>query len=412
MRTVRQISHLKPLTIKTLKVAAYARISHSDLRDSLATQISYYSELIQSTENWQYAGVYVDDSISGRTQIQRHGFQDLLVACRTGQVDVILTKSISRFGRNTVELLSVVRELKALGISVRFEKEGIDTLTADGELLMTLLASVAQAESDSLSQNLKWQIRKKFEQGIPHTPQDIFGYRWNGEEYVIEPDEASVVRQVFDWYLEGTSVPEITKRLNEQGVLTRLGNPFTVSSVREFFKQEAYFGRLVLQKTYREEFGRNPKRNEGQRTKYIVEDAHEPIVTKDYFDRVIAEKTRRYHIMFQESHKHKGVFRDKIICHHCQTSMIVRVDSKRVNRTIRYCCRNRDRFGKEACVARTLSEKRLLASLRDYHDSPISKDWADENVASLSFDSLLNHLIVTPKKGKSYQVPVKKGRHL
>lgn len=412
MRTVRQIFHLKPLTIKTLKVAAYARISHSDLRDSLATQISYYSELIQSTENWEYAGVYVDDSISGRTQIQRHGFQELLVACRTGQVDVILTKSISRFGRNTVELLSVVRELKALGISVRFEKEGIDTLTADGELLMTLLASVAQEESDSLSQNLKWQIKKKFEQGIPHTPQDIFGYRWNGEEYVIEPDEASVVRQVFDWYLEGTSVPEITKRLNKQGVLTRLGNSFTVSSVREFFKQEAYFGRLVLQKTYREEFGRNPKRNEGQRTKYIVEDAHEPIVTKDYFDRVIAEKTRRYQIMFQESHKHKGVFRDKIICQHCQTPMMVRVDSKKVHRTIRYCCRNRDRFGKEACVARTLSEKRLLASLNAYHGSTISKEWADENVASLSFDSLLNHLIVTPKKGKNYQVPIKKGRHL
>lgn len=412
MRTVRQISHLKLPVIPSLKVAAYARISHSDLRDSLATQISYYSELIQSTENWEYAGVYVDDSISGRTQIQRHGFQDLLVVCREGKVDMILTKSISRFGRNTVELLSVVRELKALGVSVRFEKEGIDTLTADGELLITLLASVAQAESDTLSQNIKWQIRRKFEQGMPHTPQHIFGYRWNGEGYVIEPYEASVVRQVFAWYLGGASVPEITQRLNEQGILTRLGNAFTVSSVREFFKQEAYFGRLVLQKTYRETFGHNPKRNKGQRTKYIVEDAHEPIVTKAYFDRVITEKTRRYQAMFQESHKHKGIFRDKISCHHCQTPMMVRVDSKKVHRTIRYCCRKRDRFGKEACVARTLGEKRLLVSLRDYHGSIISKEWANENIASLSFDSLENHVIVTPKKGKSYQVPIKKGRKL
>jgi len=300
LRTVRLIQPRMTPQKPKLRVAAYARVSDSRLHHSLSTQVSYYSRLIQSHPDWELVGVYYDEGISGKEQSNRQGLQDLLKACDDGKIDRILTKSIARFGRNTVDLLSTVRVLRQKNIGITFEKEGIDSLSSEGELMLTLLASVAQEESHNISENLRWQIKKKFEQGQPHTPQDIYGYRWNGENYVIEPDEAKVVRQVFQWFLDGDNVPMITKKLNEQGVLTRLGNPFTVSSVREFFKQEAYFGRLVLQKTYREPFSRNPKRNNGQKNKYIVEDAHEAIVSKSYFDVVLQEKERRYKVMHQE----------------------------------------------------------------------------------------------------------------
>lgn len=412
MRTVRKIQPIKIPQKTKLKVAAYARVSDSRLHHSLSTQVSYYSRLIQSQPDWELAEIYYDEGISGKEQGNRQGLQDLLTACNEGKVDRILTKSIARFGRNTVDLLSTVRLLRQKNIGITFEKEGIDSLSSEGELMLTLLASVAQEESYNISENLRWQIKKKFEQGRPHTPQDIYGYRWNGENYVIEPSEAKVVRQVFQWYMDGDNVPLITKKLNELGLLTRLGNFFTVSSVREFFKQEAYFGRLVLQKTYREPFSRNPKRNKGQKNKYIVEDAHEPIVSKEYFDEVIKEKERRYKTMNQESHVHKGVFRERIECGHCGKRMMTRVDSKKVHRTIRYCCRTRDRFGFSSCPCKTLSEKRILATFEDKIGYKPYKTWVSENIKKVIYDSSVGLITVFPVKGRSYELMVRKEHFL
>ncbi|ELY5747895.1 recombinase family protein [Streptococcus iniae] len=412
MRTVRRIQPLMSPPKTKIKVAAYARVSDSRLHHSLSTQVSYYSRLIQSHPDWELVGVYYDEGISGKEQTNRQGFQDLIRLCGEGKVDRILTKSIARFGRNTVELLTTVRQLRLKNIGVTFEKEGIDSLSSDGELMLSLLASVAQEESQNISQNVKWRIKKNFEQGIPHTPQDMYGYRWNGVNYVIEPTEAEVIRQVFDWYLKGDTVPDITNKLNEKGVLTRLGNPFTVASIREFFKQEAYFGRLVLQKTYRADFSRNPKRNKGQRTKYIVENAHEPIVSKAYFDKVIEEKNRRYRLRNQETHLHKGICRERIRCHHCGQLMMTRVDSKKVNRTVRYCCRTRDRHGPKSCPSKTLGEKRLLATFESMLGFLPDAEWMDENIKELVFDSLDYILFVTLKKGKSYTLKIMEGRIL
>ena len=215
MRIVRRIQPMMTPQKPKLRVAAYARVSDSRLHHSLSTQVSYYSRLIQSHPDWELVGVYYDEGISGKEQSNRQGLQDLLKACDDGKIDRILTKSIARFGRNTVDLLSTVRVLRQKNIGITFEKEGIDSLSSEGELMLTLLASVAQEESHNISENLRWQIKKKFEQGQPHTPQDIYGYRWNGENYVIEPDEAKVVRQVFQWFLDGDNAPMITKKLNE-----------------------------------------------------------------------------------------------------------------------------------------------------------------------------------------------------
>lgn len=164
MKTIKKLETLNVTDVKKQKVAAYARVSHQDLLQSLSEQISYYSKLIQDNPSWEYAGVYFDNSVSGRNTKNRKEYLRLIDDCRKGKIDIILTKSISRFGRNTIELLEIIRELKKLNIGVQFEKENIDTLTTDGELLLTLLAAVSEEESKAIGSNVRWSVKKKFKQ--------------------------------------------------------------------------------------------------------------------------------------------------------------------------------------------------------------------------------------------------------
>ena len=188
----------------TEKVAAYARVSmESDrMMQSLSSQISYYSELIQKNPQWQYVGVYADNFISGTSTDKRTEFQRLVADCEAGKIDIVLTKSISRFARNTVDLLETVRRLKELGIEVRFEKERINSLSEDGELMLTLLASFAQEESRSISENIRWATQKRFEQGIPNGKFRVYGYRWEGDQLVPVPEEAAIVKRIFQNFLD------------------------------------------------------------------------------------------------------------------------------------------------------------------------------------------------------------------
>ena len=162
MKTIKKLETLNVTDAKRQKVAAYARVSHRDLLQSLSEQISYYNKLIQDNPSWEYAGVYFDNSVSGRNTKKRKEYLRLIDDCRKGKIDIILTKSISRFGRNTIELLETIRELKKLNVGVQFEKENIDTLTTDGELLLTLLAAVSEEESKGIGSNVRWSLNKDY----------------------------------------------------------------------------------------------------------------------------------------------------------------------------------------------------------------------------------------------------------
>mgnify|MGYP000446792924 FL=1 len=192
MPNLRKIEAAVPIIREKKKVAAYARVSMQSERmlHSLSAQVSYYSGLIQKNPDWEYAGVYADDFISGTNTVKRDEFKRMLADCEAGKIDIILTKSISRFARNTVDLLETVRHLKDLGVEVRFEKERIRSMDGDGELMLTILASFAQEESRSISDNVKWGIRKRMQNGIPNGHFRIYGYRWEGDELVIVPEEA------------------------------------------------------------------------------------------------------------------------------------------------------------------------------------------------------------------------------
>ena len=233
MKTVKKIEITRPVLPTRKKVAAYARVSmESDrMMHSLSTQVSYYNVLIQSNPEWEFAGVYADNFISGTSTEKRTEFQRMLADCEAGKIDIVLTKSISRFARNTVDLLETVRHLKELGIEVQFEKEHINSLSDDGELMLSLLASFAQEESRSISENARWAIQKRFEKGIPNGHFRVYGYRWEGDDLVPVPEEAAIVKRIYQNFLDGKSRLETERELAAEGITTRDGCRWVDSNI-------------------------------------------------------------------------------------------------------------------------------------------------------------------------------------
>ena len=299
MKTIRKIQKFKPC-LHLKRVAAYVRVSvDTDKTErSFSNQVSYFSELIQSNPEWVYAGVYSDLGITGTNTKKRQGFQKMLDDAEAGKIDVILTKSIQRFARNTVDLLSIVRHLKELGVEVRFEKERINSLSGDGELMLTILASFAQAESQNISTNIRWTFKKKNTQGIPNQHFFVYGYRWEGDRLVPFPAEAEVVRKIYADFLAGKTLQEIVDSLLASGVKTFRGRKvFWRTSINNMLRNSVYTGEMLLQKGFViDPLSKKYKRNEGELPQYLVPDDHEAIIDRKTFDDVqalIAEKKEK-----------------------------------------------------------------------------------------------------------------------
>lgn len=295
MKEIRRIQAPPTPAPKRLRVAAYSRISEITERSpiSLSTQVSYYQRLITDNPAWEYAGVYADAGISG-TNTLRPQFQELLTQARNGHIDLILTKSISRFSRNTLDLLSIARELKDLGVEIRFEKEGISTMSGDGELMLTLLASFAQAESEQLSANVKWRVTKQFEQGLANGFR-LYGYTNSADatDVQIVEHEARVVRRVFTMYLQEISCERMVEIFTAEGIYTRAGEPFSPEVPRAWLDNETYTGTLILGRHYSDMLGEHSKLNKGEMPMYRVENAIPAIISPELFTKVQEERKRR-----------------------------------------------------------------------------------------------------------------------
>ena len=285
--------------IKRLRVAAYARVSSGKdaMLHSLSAQVSYYSTIIQGNSKWQYCGVYADEAITG-TKDERENFQRMLADCRAGKLDLILTKSISRFARNTVTLLETVRELKSMGIDVYFEEQNIHSKSADGELMLTLLASFAQAESLSVSENMKWRIRKGFENGELMNFRFMFGYDISKKGIEIDPEEAEIVQDIYARFLDGQSMESIARVLNERGIKGTYGGTWTCERIKCLLTNEKYTGNALLQKSYvNNHLEKKKVTNHGELPQYYAEGTHDAIIDMETFGRAqqriseIAEKT-------------------------------------------------------------------------------------------------------------------------
>lgn len=286
-KTVQKIEAKKPLIPVRKKVCAYARVSSGkdEMLHSLSAQISYYSEYIQSRGDWLYVGVYADSAVTG-TKDSREEFQRMLEDCRNGKIDMIITKSISRFARNTVTLLSTVRELKELGVDVWFEKENIHSISGDGELMLTILASFAQEESLSVSENCKWRIRHNYEEGIPNGF-TVYGYNVKKRKLTINEKQAVIVREIFDMYLNGKGSNIIARTLNEQAVPAPGGDTWHQARIMQILRNEKYIGDLNLQKYYSENhITKRTLVNDGYLKRYYVRENHEPIIDRAVFEKV------------------------------------------------------------------------------------------------------------------------------
>lgn len=344
---------------KLVRVAAYARVSSGKdaMLHSLSAQVSYYSDLIQKHPGWQYCGVYADEALTG-TKDNRENFQRLLADCRAGKIDLVITKSISRFARNTVTLLETVRELKLLGIDVYFEEQNIYTLSADGELMMTILASYAQEESRSASENQKWRVRANFKAGLPWNG-TVLGYRIENGVYVPHKEEAELVQLIFSLYNNGWGVYKIARFLNKEGYLTRKGNEWRQHTIQNLLSNYSYTGNLLLQKTFIEDhITKKGRFNEGQLPMYHAENSHEAIIPMEEFQE--AQHTRKARALTYRHDADRSIiypFRGKLKCECCGKNY----RRKMVRRGPAWICATYNSKGKEFCpTSKAIPEDTLM----------------------------------------------------
>ena len=323
-------------TVRKLRVAAYCRVSteEEEQQGSFEIQKLYYTEKINSTPEWEVAGIYADDGISGVHTKKRDGFNQMIQDCKRHRIDLILTKSISRFARNTLDSIQYVRMLKQMGIAVVFEKENINTATMNSEMILTVLSAFAQAESESISQNVARGKRMGYKHGKFAFPYGrIIGYRKgaDGKPEII-PEQAEIIRLIFNSYLQGDSLQSIKAKLETAGALTARGNTaWSAQSIQRILQNEKYCGDLVQKKTYTPDFLSHQKKyNRGQEEFVIIKDHHEPIVSRELFEeanRILDERS-----LSQEGkakHSNRYPFSGKIKCGHCGASYVARYKTRK-----------------------------------------------------------------------------------
>ena len=322
------------------KVAAYCRVSTNskDQLNSYRTQIGYYTNAISQHPGWELVDIYADEGITGTSLEKRDEFKRMLQDCRAGKITRILVKSVSRFARNTLELIETTRELKDLGVVVVFEEQGIDTAQMLGEMQLTLLAMVAQEESASISKNVRWSYQKRMENGEFVTNYAPFGYRLEQGVLYPEPSEARVVKVIFSLFLSGRGALSIAKELNQNQIPTRQGGKWSRSSVEYLLKNERYSGDAIVQKRYRTPtIPTNRRINHGELPMYHICDCHESIVSKGTFERVqqlLAQRAMKHD-------RHENGFSLKIQCPDCGNQF----RRLKIRNTYYWGCRNRENNG-------------------------------------------------------------------
>ena len=360
---------------RRLKVAAYCRVStdQEEQESSYEAQIGYYTEKINSNSEWQMAGIFADEGITGTQTKKRPEFLKMIRLCRQGKIDMILTKSLSRFARNTVDSLKYIRDLKALGIAVIFEKENINTLETDTEMMLTIMSCFAQAESESISKNVSWGIRQSFKNGnVPMQYARLLGYRKGDDDKPeIVPEEAEIVKEIYRLYLEGMSLNMIVDRLNEKGLKTKGSNaPYRKEVIQRILTNEKYTGDALLQKTYVKDcITKKTRKNNGELPMYLVKNHHEPIISRSDFNRVQEEMARRSakrsiadKLTKTEQGKYsaKYALSELLICGECGSHYRRVTWTAKGFKEIKWRCINRIQYGKKKCHSSPTVDEQLL----------------------------------------------------
>ena len=350
-----------------LRVAAYCRVStdSDEQATSYEAQIEHYTEYISKNPDWVLAGIFADEGITGTNTKKRTEFNRMIDECMDGNIDMIITKSISRFARNTLDCLKYIRQLKEKNIPVFFEKESINTMDSKGEVLLTIMASLAQQESQSLSQNIKLGLQYRYQQGHVQVNHNRFlGYTKDADGHlIIDPNQAEIVRRIYREYLEGFSMDKIAAGLERDGVLTGAGKvKWHTSTINKILRNEKYMGDALLQKTYTTDFLTTKRiKNNGTVPQYYVESDHEAIIPKDIFLLVQEELVRRRVVRTSKNGKRRNYS-----CKHCFAQMVFCGDCGEFYRRVHWnnrgcksivwrCCSRLENTG-HACRSRTVNE--------------------------------------------------------
>lgn len=360
---------------KCLKVAAYCRVStdEEEQKNSYQAQIEYYTDKINKNPEWQMAGIFADEGITGTQAKKRPEFLKMIRLCRQGKIDVILTKSLSRFARNTVDSLNYIRELRTLGIAVISEKENINTLTAESEMLITIMSCCAQAESESISKNVAWGIRQSFKNGnVPMQYKKLLGYKKGADGNAeIVSDEAEIVKEIYRCYLDGASLNQIADMLNNRGLTTKGSNsPYRKEVIQRILTNEKYTGDALLQKTYITDcITKKSRKNNGELPMYLVKNHHEPIISRTDFNRVQEEMARRSakrsiaeKLTKTEQGKYsaKYALSELLICGECGSHYRRVTWTAKGFKEIKWRCINRIQYGKKNCHSSPTIDEQAL----------------------------------------------------
>ena len=345
MKKVTKIDKIQPsqATKKKLRVAAYCRVStDSDAQlESLETQKEHYKSYITSRDDWAFAGLYFDEGITGTKADNRPKLMQLIEDCKAKKIDFIITKSISRFSRNTTDCLEIVRTLLNLNIPVYFEKENINTGSMESELFLSILSSMAEGESTSISENNKWSIKKRFLDGTYKLSYTPYGYIWKDGKILVDPTQAKIVKRIFRELLSGKGTEAIAKELNQEHIPTKKGGRWNSTSIRGIIKNEKYTGDCIFQKTYTDS-NFNRHKNDGQLDQYYVANHHEAIISHEDFEaaatlieqRASEKGIKKGNAKYQQRYAFSG----KIICGECGNTFRRRIHSSTYGKYAAWVC--------------------------------------------------------------------------
>ncbi len=337
-----------------IRCAAYCRVSSSseDQLNSYAAQIRYYSNLFESSETEELIDIYADEGISGTSAEKRDEFNRLIYDCKKGKIDRVYTKSISRYARNTKDCLESIRLLKALGVTIFFEKENIDTARMTDEMMITILGGLAQEESTSISQNQRWSLKKRMQNGTFEQSVPPYGYTKKDGKLVASKNEADIVKRIFRMYLSGNGLSSIVSILNSEGILT--GNyhkKWSNHTVKYILTNEKYIGNTLLQKYYTtESIPTKQHKNNGEREQYYLSSTHEPIITHEDFykaQELLRINTEHYYKKAGERH----IFSKLLYCSNCGSTL----KRKKTNNKFCWVCRNHDMHS-DNCPIKAVAE--------------------------------------------------------
>lgn len=326
-----------------LRVAAYCRVStgSEEQMASLETQKKHYESHINSNPEWVLAGLYCDEAVTGTKKEKRPGLLGMIADCENKKIDFIVTKSISRFARNTTDCLELVRKLQSLGVFIYFEKENINTGSMEDEFMLSILSGMAKNESVSIAENNKWSVQKRFQTGTYKIPCPPYGYNTMDGKLVLNEPEAEIVRYIFAELLSGEGITRIVNKLNRRKVPSRRGGPWTETTVRGMVRNEKYIGEAIFQKTYTDEYF-NRHQNYGEKEQYLIRNHHEAIISHEDFEAtqaIIAQRSKEKGVeKHNEKYRKRYPFSGKVICGDCGGTFKRRIHSG--GKTyIAWCCK-------------------------------------------------------------------------